>query len=77
IGLMKDRGIQNPEDAAVLFDASQPKAKGKPRSFTTRMPFVSPEGEKDEKFEQLMANPEQFMMDEMTAALAGATEDTE
>lgn len=72
LGLMKERGIHSPTDAAIIFEATQPKPASKPRQFSTRMPFLSPDGEKDPQFEKLLADPEQFMMDEMSAALAGA-----
>lgn len=67
---MKDRGISNPEDAAIIFEAGQPKAAPKPRHHTSRMNFVSPEGKDDESFKKLMSDPEQWMMDEMYAGLA-------
>ena len=71
LGLMKERGIQNPEDAAVIFESTQPKPVVKQRGFSSKMPFISPSGEKDELFDKLMGDPDQFMMDEMTAALNG------
>lgn len=72
LAIMKERGIQNPEDAAILFEASQPKETRKPRPFSTRMDFVSASGEKDEALEKLLSDPEQYMMDELTSALSGA-----
>ena len=71
---MKERGISNPEDAAIIFEAGQPKAAPKPRHHTSRMNFVSPEGKDDESFKKLMADPEQWMVDEMYAGLAEAGE---
>lgn len=71
LGLMKERGIQNPEDAAIIFESTQPKPVVKQRGFSSRMPFISPSGEKDELFDKLMGDPDQYMMDEMTAALNG------
>lgn len=68
--VMKDRGIQNLEDAAIIFEAGQPKQTAKPRHHTSRMNFVSPEGKDDESFKKLMADPEQWMVDEMYTALA-------
>ena len=72
--LMKERNIPNPEDAAVIFEARQPKAKAAPRQFSSRMDFISADDKDDDKFKQLMADPEQYMMDEMMAALQPAEE---
>jgi len=72
LGIMKERGIQNPEDAAIVFEASQPKPATKPREFSSRMQFITPNGKDDEGFKKLMSDPDQFMMDEMMAALSGA-----
>lgn len=68
--VMKECGIHNPEDAAIIFEAGQPKQTTKPRQHTSRMNFVSPEGKDDESFKKLMADPEQWMVDEMYTALA-------
>jgi hypothetical protein len=69
LGIMKDRGITDPEDAAIIFEARLPKPVERPRAFTTRMDFISPSGEKDEAFQRLMADPEQFMADELMTAI--------
>lgn len=69
IKLMKDRGINDPNDAAILFEAGQPKVKAKPRAYSTRMNFVAPEGKEDEAFKALMADPEQFAADALVAAI--------
>lgn len=70
IKVMKERGIHNPEDAAIIFEAGQPKQTQKPRQHSSRMNFVSPEGKDDESFKKLMTDPEQWMVDEMYAGLA-------
>ena len=67
--LMKERNIANPEDAAIIFEARQPKTPAKPRAFSSRMAFVSPDGKDDASFKALMDDPEQWMMDEMYTAL--------
>ena len=69
--LMQERGIHDPEDAAVIFESRQPKTP-KSRQFSSRMNFISPDDKDDEKFKQLMADPEQFMVDEMMTALGNA-----
>ena len=73
--LMKDRGIHNIEDAAIIFESNQPKVKGKPRQFSSRMQFITPDNKDDESFKQLMENPDQWMMDQMTNDLAAAAEE--
>lgn len=73
--LMKERGIQNPEDAAVIFEASQPKAPKKPVQFSSRMQFVSPDSKDDEAFNKLMSDPDQFMVDEMLTAIGNANQE--
>lgn len=69
--LMKDKGVSDPHDAAILFEAGQPKVKGKPRSFSTRMDFIRPDNKEDEAFKALMADPEQYAMDALTEAIDG------
>lgn len=68
IKLMKDKGINDPSDAAILFEAGQPKVKTK-RSFSTRMPFISPESKDDEAFKRLMEDPDQFAADALVEAI--------
>ena len=68
LGLMKDRGIQDPDDAVLIFESRQPKETPKARQHSSRMNFVTSEGKDDDGFKRLMENPEQFMMDEMTTA---------
>jgi hypothetical protein len=70
LGLMKDRGIQNPEDAAVIFESTQPKPSAKPREYSSRMQFISPENKDDESFKRLMADPDAWMGEELMAAIA-------
>ena len=67
--MMKERSIQNPEDAAVIFESRQPKPAAQPRQFSSRMNFVSPDGKDDESFKRLMDDPDQWMGDELTAAI--------
>ncbi len=67
--LMKERGIQDPEDAAIIFESRQPKAPAKPRSFSSRMAFVTPDDKDDEAYKRLMADPEQYMVDELLTAI--------
>lgn len=74
LGLMKERGIQNPEDAAIIFETTQPKPTPKPREFSSRMNFITSDGKEDEQFDKLMRDPEQFMVDEMLTALAEGKE---
>ena len=69
--MMKERGIGDPDDAVVIFEARQPKPAPTPRQFSSRMDFVSPSVKDDESFKALMDDPEQWMMDEMTNSLAG------
>lgn len=66
--LMKDKGINDPNDAAILFEAGQPKVKAK-RSFSTRMNFVTPENKDDADFKRLMDDPEQFAADALVEAI--------
>lgn len=75
LGLMKERGIQNPEDAAVIFETTQPKASKTPRQFSSRMAFVSPDGKDDESFKQLMADPDQWMGDQLMTAIAESNQE--
>ena len=48
----------------------QPKVKAAPKQFSSRMAFVSPDGKDDESFKELMNDPDQWMSDELTAAIA-------
>ena len=66
---MKERGIQNIDDAVIIFETNQPKPKTTPKSYSTRMDFVSPDGKDDESFKQLMADPEQWMGDQLLSAI--------
>src|ERR1700757_206012 len=66
--LMKDDGIQNPEHAVLIFEANQPKPDPKPREFSSRMSFISPDDKDDANFKKLMEDPDQFMVDEMLAS---------
>lgn len=70
LGLMKERGIQDPDDAVVIFESRQPKEAPKARQHSSRMNFITPDNKEDESFKRLMADPEQFMVDEMMAAFA-------
>ncbi len=67
--VMKDRGITNPEDAAVIFEKNQPKPTAEHKPYTGRMTFVSPDSKDDPDYKKLMNDPEQFMVDEMFASL--------
>jgi hypothetical protein len=69
LDLMKDRGITNPEDAAIIFEKHQPAPAAEHKPYTTRMNFVRPDGKDDQSFKDLMADPEQWAVDEMFAAL--------
>lgn len=66
--IMKEKGINDPNDAAILFEAGQPKVKAK-SSYSTRMRFVSPESKDDESFKRLMEDPEQFAADALVEAI--------
>ena len=65
LGIMRDRNIGNPEDAIVIFEKDLPKAGKGAKPYSSRMNFVTAEGEKDEKFKQLMTDPDAFMVDGM------------
>jgi hypothetical protein len=67
--VMKERGITNPEDAAIVFEKNQPAPAAERKPYTTRMQFVRPDGKEDQSFKDLMADPEQWAVDEMFAAL--------
>jgi hypothetical protein len=75
LGLMKDRGIQDPDDAVVIFESRQPKPTPAPRQYSSRMQFISPDNKDDESFKQLMADPEQWMMDTMMTNLGNANKE--
>jgi hypothetical protein len=74
LGMMKDRGIGDVDDAVVIFESRQPKAPLKPRQFSSRMNFLSPEGEGDESFKELMRDPEQWMVDQLMSAVPATEE---
>jgi hypothetical protein len=67
--VMKDRGIQNPEDAAIIFEKNQPAPVAEHKPYTTRMAFVRPDGKDDQSYKDLMTDPEQWAVDEMYASL--------
>ena len=67
--LMKDRGITDPEDAAVIFEKRQPKTAPEHKPYTGRMQFITPDSKDDPDFKKLMSDPDQFMVDEMYASL--------
>ena len=67
--VMKERGISNPEDAAVIFESRQPKPKPEYKPHSTRMNFISPDSKDDPDFKRLMDDPEQYMVDEMLSAI--------
>ncbi len=69
IELMKTKNIRDPEDAVVLFEASQPKEKQSTKPYSSRFNFVEKNGKDDESFNRLMADPDGWMMDEMYASL--------
>lgn len=73
--LMKTEGINDPQNAAIIFESRQPKLERKKREFSSRMAFVSPEGKEDAAFEKLMSDPDQFMMDEMLTVLNNGAEE--
>lgn len=75
IELMKAKGIREPEDAAIIFESTQPKVKAAPKQFSSRMAFVSPDGKEDESFNQLMADPDQWMGDQLMTAIANNHEE--
>ena len=66
--LMKERGIHDPEDAAIIFETTRPKDIT-PKSYSSRMNFVSSNGDDDADFKKLMSDPEQYMVDGMMAAI--------
>lgn len=74
LGIMKDRGINDPDDAAIIFEASLPKESTKPRNFSSRMNFITPDGKDDEVYNRLMSDPDQFVADELMNALSGKEE---
>lgn len=67
--VMKERGITEPEDAAIIFEKRAPKPAPEHKPYTGRMSFVSPSSKDDPNFNKLMNDPEQFMVDEMFASL--------
>lgn len=69
LDLMKTRGIQNPEDAAVLFEKDMPKPSKASKPYSSRMNFVTSDGEKDADFNKLMTDPDAFMVDGMMTAI--------
>ena len=75
IELMKTKGIREPEDAAIIFETMQPKIKPAAKQFSSRMAFVSPDGKDDESFKQLMADPDQWMGDQLMTAIAETHEE--
>ena len=75
IELMKTKGIREPEDAAIIFETMQPKVKTAPKQFSSRMAFVSPDGKEDESFKPLMADPDQWMGDQLMTAIAETHEE--
>lgn len=73
--LMKEHGIGDPDDAVVIFESRQPKRTPKPRQYSSRMNFVMPDDKEDQSFKDLMADPEQWMVDQLHNDLAAASEE--
>jgi hypothetical protein len=69
LGIMKDRSIGNPEDAIVIFEKDLPKPERNSKPYSSRMNFVTSDGEKDSDFHKLMNDPDAFMVDGMVTAL--------
>lgn len=69
LGIMKDRSIGNPEDAIVIFEKSLPKPSKTSKPYSSRMNFITAEGEKDADFQKLMTDPDAFMVDGMVEAI--------
>ena len=65
--IMQSRNIEDPDDAAIIFEARTPKESVAPRSYSTRWNPIVSEGKDDQDFNNLMADPEQWMMDQMYA----------
>lgn len=65
--IMQSRNIEDPDDAAIIFEARTPKEPVAPRSYSTRWNPIVSEGKDDQDFNNLMADPEQWMMDQMYA----------
>jgi hypothetical protein len=62
--LMDQRGITDPEDAAIIFEKRQPKQPAEHKPYSSRMAFVQANGKEDQSFKNLMADPDQWMEDE-------------
>jgi hypothetical protein len=75
IGIMRDRNIGNPEDAVVIFEKDLPKATKASKPFSSRMSFITADGDKDADYHKLMTDPDAFMVDGMMASLAEMKKD--
>ena len=75
IELMKTKNIRDPEDAALIFESTQAKEKPAPKQFSSRMAFVMPDGKEDESFKQLMADPDQWMGDQLMTIMSQTNEE--
>lgn len=70
LNIMQTRRIYDPVAAANEFDRSQPKATPSSKGYSSNWAFVKKDGKDDASFDQLVSDPDNWMVENMSRELA-------
>lgn len=75
LDIMQSKKVYDPEIAANEFDRQQPKVAQQPKGYSGRISFLEKQGKDDASFDQLVNDPEGWMIENMTREIAAFTKE--